>query len=173
MENSKYKEIIENGDVYKEQLAIVHIPGTLHSDDANHVVTTSDEVYDIEIGKRQSEINKIQEGVVIEIAKIFNDINTLVSKQILINELIENIGDTFIGEGIQIDLTQYSSFLPPKVLLFSKSDWNNLINEIKKIAKENKCDNINLSVWSFNENAIKFYKHTGFKSQKINMEIVL
>ena len=87
MENSKYKEIIENGDVYKEQLAIVHIPGTLHSDDANHVVTTSDEVYDIEIGKRQSEINKIQEGVVIEIAKIFNDINTLVSKQILINEL--------------------------------------------------------------------------------------
>ena len=48
-----------------------------------------------------------------------------------------------------------------------------LINEIKKIAKENKCDNINLSVWSFNENAIKFYKHTGFKNQKINMEIVL
>ena len=48
-----------------------------------------------------------------------------------------------------------------------------LINEIKKIAKENKCDNINLSVWSFNENAIKFYKHAGFKNQKINMEIVL
>ena len=48
-----------------------------------------------------------------------------------------------------------------------------LINEIKKIAKENKCDNINLSVWSFNENAIKFYKHAGFKNQKTNMEIVL
>ena len=48
-----------------------------------------------------------------------------------------------------------------------------LINEIKKIAKEHKCDNINLSVWSFNENAIKFYKHIGFKSQKINMEITL
>lgn len=48
-----------------------------------------------------------------------------------------------------------------------------LINEIKKIAKENKCDNINLSVWSFNDNAIKFYKHTGFKEQKINMEITL
>lgn len=51
---------------------------------------------------------------------------------VLINELIENIGDTFIGNGIQIDLTKYSSFLPPKVLLFSKNDWNNLINEIKK-----------------------------------------
>lgn len=48
-----------------------------------------------------------------------------------------------------------------------------LINEIKRIAKENKCDNINLSVWSFNDNAIKFYKHIGFKNQKINMEITL
>lgn len=48
-----------------------------------------------------------------------------------------------------------------------------LINEIKKIAKENKCDNINLSVWSFNDNAIKFYKHIGFKEQKTNMEITL
>ena len=46
-----------------------------------------------------------------------------------------------------------------------------LINEIKRIAKENKCDNINLSVWSFNDNAIKFYKHIGIKNQKINMEI--
>ena len=48
-----------------------------------------------------------------------------------------------------------------------------LIKEIKKIAKENKCDNINLSVWSFNDNAIKFYKHIGFQSKKMNMEIIL
>ncbi len=50
---------------------------------------------------------------------------------------------------------------------------SSLINEIKRIAKENKCDNINLSVWSFNDNAIKFYKHHGFKDQKITMEINL
>lgn len=48
-----------------------------------------------------------------------------------------------------------------------------LIKEIKKIAKENKCDNINLSVWSFNDNAIKFYKHIGFQNKKMNMEIIL
>ncbi|MGN1371473.1 MAG: GNAT family N-acetyltransferase [Candidatus Coprovivens sp.] len=48
-----------------------------------------------------------------------------------------------------------------------------LINEIKKIAKENKCDNINLSVWAFNDNAIKFYKHIGFNNKIINMEITL
>ena len=61
----------------------------------------------------------------------------------------------------------------------TKKDFQNkgvgsaLINEIKKVAKENKCDNINLSVWSFNDNAIKFYKHIGFQNQKINMEIIL
>lgn len=55
----------------------------------------------------------------------------------------------------------------------NKGIGTSLINEIKKIAKENKCDNINLSVWSFNENAIKFYKHHGFQNQKINMEITL
>lgn len=59
-----------------------------------------------------------------------------------------------------------------------KSHQNNgvgtaLVNEIKKIAKDKKCDNINLSVWSFNDNAIKFYKHIGFQNQKITMEINL
>lgn len=55
----------------------------------------------------------------------------------------------------------------------NKGVGTSLINEIKKIAKENKCDNINLSVWSFNDNAIKFYRHLGFNNQKINMEITL
>lgn len=50
---------------------------------------------------------------------------------VLVNELIDNIGDTFIGDGIKIDLTQYSSFLPARVLLFSKEDWNELIKQIK------------------------------------------
>lgn len=61
MENSKYKKIIENGEVEDGQLAIIHIPSTLHSDDANHVVTTTDEVYDIPLKKRQFIINQQQE----------------------------------------------------------------------------------------------------------------
>ena len=61
MENSKYKKIIENGEVEEGQLAIIHIPSTLHSDDANHVVTTTDEVYDILLKKRQFIINQEQE----------------------------------------------------------------------------------------------------------------
>ena len=48
-----------------------------------------------------------------------------------------------------------------------------LIEEIKSIAKENKCDNIILDVWSFNDKAIEFYKHKGFKEKKKRMEINL
>lgn len=48
-----------------------------------------------------------------------------------------------------------------------------LIEEIKKIARKEKCDNIILDVYSFNDNAIKFYKHQGFKTKKRLMEINL
>ncbi len=48
-----------------------------------------------------------------------------------------------------------------------------LIEEIKSIAKENNCDNIILDVWSFNDNAIEFYKNKGFEEQRIKMEINL
>lgn len=48
-----------------------------------------------------------------------------------------------------------------------------LIEEIKHIAIDNNCDNIILDVWSFNENAIKFYKNKGFKEQRTRMEIEL
>ena len=58
MENSKYKTIVENGPVEMEQMAIIHIPSTLHSDDANHIVTTTDELYDILLKKRQYQINQ-------------------------------------------------------------------------------------------------------------------
>ncbi len=57
--------------------------------------------------------------------------------------------------------------------LHNKGIGTLLMNEIKRIAKDKKCDNIKLSVWSFNENAIKFYKHNGFQNKKINMEINL
>ena len=48
-----------------------------------------------------------------------------------------------------------------------------LIEEIKQIAKDNNCDNIILDVWSFNEQAIEFYKKKGFKEQRKRMEIEL
>lgn len=110
-----------------------------------------------------------------EFNEILKDRNTflLVAKE---KEIIGFILATIVEkEGRH---TKFKRSLHINTIGTKKEDQNagigtSLINEIKKIAKENKCDNISLSVWSFNENALKFYKHKGFRNQKINMEMPL
>lgn len=46
-----------------------------------------------------------------------------------------------------------------------------LIQEINKIARKLNCNRIELSCWSFNKEAIEFYKAQGMKVQRLNMEI--
>ena len=46
-----------------------------------------------------------------------------------------------------------------------------LMQEINKIAKELNCNRIELNCWSFNKEAIEFYKAQGMKIQRLNMEI--
>jgi len=48
-----------------------------------------------------------------------------------------------------------------------------LLEEAKKIAKENKCQRIELTCWTFNENAIKMYNKLGYKEQKISYEMII
>ena len=48
-----------------------------------------------------------------------------------------------------------------------------LMEEIKIISIQNNCTKIALGCYAFNESAIKFYKHLGFKEQKIILEIEL
>ena len=45
-----------------------------------------------------------------------------------------------------------------------------LMNELEKIAKDIKCDKIELNCWSFNENALDFYYHLGYKNQRVILE---
>ncbi len=45
-----------------------------------------------------------------------------------------------------------------------------LLDEMKRIGKEKKCEEILLSVWSFNEKAINFYIKNGLKCQTMRME---
>lgn len=40
-------------------------------------------------------------------------------------------------------------------------------------AKERKCHNIDLGVYTFNKNAIAFYKSCGFKDRVIRMDVIL
>ncbi len=48
---------------------------------------------------------------------------------------------------------------------------SNLLDEIKRIAKEIEASQIALDVWSFNEPAIKLYKKLGYTPQRIKMEL--
>lgn len=46
--------------------------------------------------------------------------------------LVDDLLDNFEFKDFTIDLTQYSSLLPRKILIFSKSDFEELKNAIKK-----------------------------------------
>ena len=48
-----------------------------------------------------------------------------------------------------------------------------LYEAVLAFAKEQKCYNVTLNVWSCNESAIKFYEACGLKPQKIGMEVIL
>ncbi len=97
----------------------------------------------------------------------------------LIAEEIKIIGfiNAFINER-EGRLTKHKKTMHIEQIGVKKGEHNRgigtkLIEEIKSIAKENNCDNIILDVWSFNDNAIEFYKNKGFEEQRIKMEIKL
>ena len=46
-----------------------------------------------------------------------------------------------------------------------------LMDEAKRIAKENDCDRIELNCWLFNENALAMYEHIGYNRQRIIYEL--
>ena len=54
-----------------------------------------------------------------------------------------------------------------------KSLGKKLMEEAKKIAKENECDRIELNCWLFNENALNMYEHIGYNRQRIIYEMKL
>jgi CRISPR/Cas system Type II protein with McrA/HNH and RuvC-like nuclease domain len=85
------------------------------------------------------DINTFQDKIANAIAKTMLDANrkklgamldliTDDEGNILIEELFKNYG---MDDNIQIDLTKISSLLPPKVLLITKNDIEELINKTR------------------------------------------
>lgn len=85
------------------------------------------------------DINTFQDKIASAIAKTMLDANKkklgsmldLITDEdgnILIEELFKNYG---MEDNIQIDLTKISSLLPPKVLLITKKDIEEVINKIR------------------------------------------
>ena len=48
-----------------------------------------------------------------------------------------------------------------------------IYKEILRYAKQRRCHNVTLNVWSFNEDAMAFYKKCGLKPQRIFLETLL
>ena len=48
-----------------------------------------------------------------------------------------------------------------------------LYNETVRLAKERGADTLMLTVWAFNESAMRFYKGLGMTERNINMEMKL
>ena len=48
-----------------------------------------------------------------------------------------------------------------------------LYNETVRLAKERGANTLMLTVWAFNENALRFYKDLGMTERNINMEMKL
>ena len=48
-----------------------------------------------------------------------------------------------------------------------------LFDAVCRYARQRGCYNVTLNVWSFNENALRFYEHRGMHPQKVGMELIL
>ena len=71
---------------------------------------------------------------------------------------------------------QYNKTLSVSELVVEEKQRGNgigklLLDQIKVIAKQQKCDNIELNCWSFNTRAMKFYKDYGMKEQRVFYEM--
>lgn len=53
----------------------------------------------------------------------------------------------------------------------NKGYGKSLINEVKEYAKNNNFERIELNCWTFNDNALDFYRYLGFKEQRIIFEM--
>ena len=93
------------------------------------------------------EKEKILGIIVLKIKKVINHINLKNSKVLWIEELC--VDENNRGKGIG------------KIL----------INNAKEIAKDLKCERVELNCWEANKDAIAFYEKQGMKSQRRIMEI--
>ncbi len=83
---------------------------------------------------------------------------------------------TIIEKGSNIKLPRKSFAIENLGILEeeqNKSIGKKLINYATSLANKEKCDSLLLNVWSFNKNAIGFYKHLGFEEKSIQMELNL
>ena len=106
-------------------------------------------------------------------------------KEILRKKLIDTINNTIVIEeenkiqafAIYLEkdrLSKKDFFIEQLIVdeeIRNKGYLKELINYIKKIAKERECSRIELCCWEFNIKAKEIYEHLGFKKQRTIYEL--
>lgn len=133
------------------------------------------EVHDLHLNNTTNTFKDIDPFTKEEFEEVLSDKNSffLIAEEIKIISFIHAFINEREGRKTKFKRTMHIEHLGVIKTEHNRGVGSKLIEEIKKIAKVNKCDNIILDVYSFNENAIKFYKNKGFKEKKIKMEIEL
>ena len=102
---------------------------------------------------KQKLVDKINDIIVIEEESRIQTFATYTTKDIMSQKVL------FIEQVIVDKKSRNKGYL------------KELINYIKKIAKERECSRIELCCWEFNQNAKEVYEHLGFKTQRTIYEL--
>ncbi|MBR6033788.1 MAG: GNAT family N-acetyltransferase [Clostridia bacterium] len=152
-------------------------------------------VDDMNLSIREANINDIDKGLLEVFIEGYRyhqngrpDIFANLSDEELKNELIQRFdklttivildGDNIVGHLSYIIKKRKTGKLDVDELVIleryrGKGLGKKLMDEAKRIAKENGCNRIELNCWLFNENALEMYEHIGYKRQRIIYEMKL
>ena len=127
-------------------------------------------VQDLHHNKR-SEIHKDSE--IFDKEEFSQNINNIIVAEI--NNLVVGVVKYLIKEKLENSYTNYRKVLFIDALVVDqnyrkKGIGKILMLEMEKIAKYNNCSSVELNVWAFNENAIKFYEGMGMSVKTMILE---
>ena len=96
--------------------------------------------------------------------KFSQNINNIIVAEI--NNLVVGTIKYLIKEKLENSYTNYRKVLFIDALVVDVNHRKNgigkiLMQEMEKLAKDNNCSSVELNVWAFNENAIKFFEGMG------------
>lgn len=119
----------------------------------------------------RSEIHKDSE--IFDEEEFSQNINNIIVAEI--NNLVVGVVKYLIKGKLENSYTNYRKVLFIDALVVDqdyrkKGIGKILMLEMEKIAKDNNCFSVELNVWAFNENAIKFYEGMGMSVKTMILE---
>lgn len=108
--------------------------------------------------------------------KFSQNINNIIVAEI--NNLVVGTIKYLIKEKLENSYTNYRKVLFIDALVVDVNHRKNgigkiLMLEMEKLAKDNNCSSVELNVWAFNENAIKFFEGMGMGVKTMILEKIL